>query len=318
MIPFPFSLLCIPAAALLGVVYVGLGQAPWRPIRTAGRVMVLAVTWALPLATRGPGPAQLTLGLMVGYLGIRMVALGERWRTRRLGPAPGRILAAMLTPEELLVRAPTGVAHPGRTLIVGILGAAACVALLVAGNEVRIWRWSRAADDLLVLVEVGIGSGGIHQIIVGIAGLVGRPVAGLLDRPLLSSSLSQFWARRWNRLVQGNLARGFFRPYGRRRQWVMGTVTAFGASGVMHVIAVLDTEQTASTLVPSSFVMGFFLLHAGLVLGERRLGLHIQPQGRLALLWARVRTITLFALLSPLLLDPFASVVHVHGRSLGP
>ena len=286
-------------------------------MRVLGRITILATTWALPLATHGPGPARLTLGLVVGFLGIRMVALGEQRTSSRVPRSLGRLLVTMITPGELMVVAPDRVTRPAIAVLRGVIGAGACVALMVIGNDVRIWRWSRALDDLLVFVEVAVGAAGVHDIIVGVAGLAGRSVAGLQDRPMLSASLSQFWARRWNHLVQGNLDRAFFRPYGKRRSATLGTLTAFAASGVMHVLAVLDPDHFATTLGPSAAVMGFFLLHAGLVLGERRLGWNRQPQRPSTLLWARVRTVTLFALLSPLLLDPFACVVHVHGRALG-
>jgi hypothetical protein len=319
MVPYPFSLLIVPAAVLLGVIYVTLGRARSRRARMAGRLAVLALTWTSPLVTTGPGPVQLALGLIVGFLGIRMVALGQRWKGgRRLPPTPARVLAAMVTPEQLLTRAPFSVRRPVVTLMLGLLAAGACVGLLVVGNELRLWRWSRLVDDWLVLIEVGLGTAGFHRIIVGIAGLAGHAIAGLQDRPLLSSSFSDFWSRRWNRLVQGNLDRGFFRPYGRRRLGALGTATAFGAAGVMHVIAVFDPERIAITLGPAAAVMGFFVIHAALVIEERRWGLHRQPQRPSELLVARIRTVAIFALLSPLLLDPFASIVHVHGRTLGP
>ncbi|MBC8133165.1 MAG: hypothetical protein H7X95_09305 [Deltaproteobacteria bacterium] len=328
MIPFPLSLLLLPAAALAGVLYVALERVRSDQARRFGRIAILAITWASPLASQGPGPAQLTLGLLVGYLGIRMVALRERWRLNRLPPSASQVFKAMVIPEELLVVAPAPAptlwgspAQPVKQrasllLLRGLAAAAACVGLLVLGNQLRIWQWSRALDDLLVLAEVAVGTMGVHQIIVGSAGLAGRQVLGLQDQPILSASLCQFWARRWNRLVQANLDRGFFRPYGRRRQWALGTLTAFTASGMMHVIAVLDTERPALTLAPSVAVMAFFLIHGALVLAERRLGWHRQPQKASALMLARMRTIALFALLSPLLLDPFANVVHVHGRTL--
>jgi len=68
--------------------------------------------------------------------------------------------------------------------------------------------------------------------------------------------------------------------------------------------------------LPMASVMGFFLLHGVLVLAEKRLGWHRAPQGPWPRLLARVRTIIVFAALSPLLIDPFACVTGVHGRTL--
>jgi hypothetical protein len=318
MIDFPFSLLLLPLAVAAGVGYVKLGNVSSVRWRGAGRAALLTATWAAPLATRGPGPAQLILGLLLGFLGIRMVALGTRWPDPRSLPAPGWIAATLITPEPLLVRRRHPVTRPALTVARGLLASAACLGLLIVGNRIHLWQWSRFADDMLVFVEVAVGATGIHHLIVGIAALGGRQVRGLQDQPHFSSSLSQFWARRWNHLVQGNLDRAFFRPQARRRSFRRGTLLAFAASGIMHVVAVLDAGSLSITLGPASAVMAFFMLHAVLVLAERRSGITARSESRGALWVARVRTIVLFALLSPLLLDPFASVANVHGRSLGP
>jgi hypothetical protein len=93
-------------------------------------------------------------------------------------------------------------------------------------------------------------------------------------------------------------------------------LAAFGASGIMHVVAVADLTDLRATALPSAAVLVFFLLHGALVSLERTLGLGRPPETLAARRWARVRTLALFALLSPLLLDPFARVTGVHGRSL--
>jgi hypothetical protein len=95
---------------------------------------------------------------------------------------------------------------------------------------------------------------------------------------------------------------------------------------------VLDADTWAVTLLPAAGVMFFFLLHGGLVLAEQATedaddlsdedlpgpgGGRDGRRQRWQLLGRRVRTMVLFALLSPLLLDPFAAVTHVHGRQLG-
>jgi hypothetical protein len=206
----------------------------------------------------------------------------------------------------------------GRALALGVAGVAACVALLVAGNAVRLWRWSPYLDGLLVCLEVAVGATGINNLLLFASSAArGRPIAGLQDRPALSASLGEFWAARWNHIVAANLDRGFFRPLARRRRPAAGVVAAFAASGVMHVLAVLAAAPLAVSLGPALQVFAFFLLHGALVLAERGLGLHRAPSAPRALFLARARTATLFVLLSPMMLGPFADVCHIHGRALG-
>src|SRR5947199_60367 len=72
------------------------------------------------------------------------------------------------------------------------------------------------------------------------AAFFGRSMRGLLDRPEMCISLWQFWARCWNRRVQTDLDRGLFRPLAGGGAPRAGVLAAFAASGVMHVVAVLD------------------------------------------------------------------------------
>ena len=330
---FPASAGLLVAAVGAGIVYVRLGAVRRRGWRRAGRALVLGGIWASPLATSGPGLAQLALGLLVTYLGIRAAALAQRVRGQP-PMAAGEIARELIIPRPLLAPRPIPIQHPGRLVVRGVLAMGACVALLVAGDVVGLWRWSRYADDLLVFVEVAVGAAGMHDTLVGVAAPVfRRHVRGLLDRPALSASLSEFWGRRWNRQVQADLDRGFFRPLARRGAWRAGTMAAFAASGVMHAVAVLDADRWEVTLLPAVAVMFFFLLHGTLILIEQavrswggapaspappasRLG-GVRPAApRSHLFWRRIATLTTFALLSPLLLDPFASVTHVHGRRL--
>jgi hypothetical protein len=360
MIPFPCSLLLLPLVAALGVVYVTAGAHLPPGGRKALRVGLVGTTWALPLLVPGPGPAKLIVGLLVGFWGIRMVALGRaarRPRQRPDGTSPTFLhsflptflptFLALVTPDDLFTPRPTPKPRPdpggggdpsrrshprswgGWIVLAGLALLLGCVGLVWAGSVWRLWRWSRLADDLLVLVEVAIGAAGVHRLIVGIAEAIGgHPVAGLQDHPLRAASLSEFWSSRWNRLVQRNLERAFFRPVGRRaggkgdarrgqaRRSARAVLAAFGASGVMHAIAVGDLVHPRETALPTAAVMTFFLLHGALVSAERALGLVRTARTPRGLMWARLRTLALFALLSPLLLDPFARVAGVHGRGL--
>jgi hypothetical protein len=307
MIPFPYgpAVLVLVLAAARAQIAVGAWRSPFA--RRGARVALAAVACALPLATRGPGPVQLALGLLAGYFAIRASALSA---TR--GPAS---VAALLDLGDLLRPVPADARRPRvKMLAFGIVGVAACVALLIVGNALRLWRWSRYADALLVCLEVAVGTMGINNLILAAAR--GRAIAGLQDHPALSASLAEFWAARWNHLVAPNLERGFFRPLARRRHATVGIVAAFTASAVMHLVPVLAAAPLAVSLRPGAQVFAFFFLHGLLVLGEHELGLARPPAAPRALLWARVRTVTLFVALSPMMLGPFADVCHVHGRQL--
>jgi len=320
MLPFPASLLLVPGIVLLGVVYVRAGGLRDSRLRTGLRLAILIATCVAPALTRGPGPAQLMLGLVAGYLGIRMVALSRP--SRRLDGnqealAP-RVALDLLVPDDLFVPTAMPRRRPLLAAALGIAGVATCVLLLVWGNDWRLWQKSlafRFLDDQLVMLEVAVGAAGVHHLLIGAAGLFGRSVEGFQNHPLLSASLAEFWARRWNRMVQGNLKRAFFQPYVRSHP-ALALLAAFTASGVLHVMAVAGAGPPSLIALPVVSIMGFFLLHAALVLAEKRLGWHRAPKRPWPLVLARIRTLVVFAELAPLLLDPFACVTHVHGRAL--
>jgi hypothetical protein len=319
MLQFPISLFLVPAIVALGVVYVRASRLRDSRLRTAIRLGLLCCTCVAPALTRGPGPAQLILGLVAGYLGIRMVALSRQGRGVNLTQDEGivRVVLDLIVPEDLFVPTATPRRRPLLAMAFGLAGVAGCILLLIWGDDWRLWQRSlafRFLDDQLVLLEVAVGAAGIHYLIVGIAGSCGRSVEGFQNHPLLSASLAEFWARRWNRMVQGNLKRGFFQPHARAGRPELGVLAAFTASGILHVMAVAGAGPPRLIALPSLAVMGFFGIHAGLVLAEKRLGWHQAPRRPWPRLAARVRTILVFVAISPLLLDPFACVTHVHGR----
>lgn len=96
----------------------------------------------------------------------------------------------------------------------------------------------------------------------------------------------------------------------------MGFVAAFAASGMMHVVAVLGAGPMRVVALPCFCVLWCFLCHGAAVLIEQRLGWHVRPVGRRPYAIAWVRTLLLFLALTPGLIEPFAAVANVHGRSL--
>jgi hypothetical protein len=319
MLAFPSSFLLLPVVVGLGVAYLSAGRSTDRRVRAAIKVGCLTATCAAPLLTSGPGPAQLILGLFVGYLGLRMVAA-----SRIPGLARARIkdlVLQLITPAGIFQPSTRQIRQPLLAVLAGCAGIGACAALLVLGNRWRLWQASQLGhflDDQLVVLEVAVGAAGMHRLIVGVAQLLGRPVSGLLDHPLHSLSLGEFWGRRWNRMVQVNLATGFYWPLARAGSPTLGLVAAFAASGVMHVVPILGAGPIRIVALPCAYVLWCFLGHGAAVLIEQRLGWHEQPTGRGARALARARTVLLFLALSPGLIEPLAAVANVHGRSLAP
>jgi hypothetical protein len=321
MLAFPLSFLLLPVVVGLGVAYVLAERLPKAGSRITARVAILAVTCGTPLLTRGPGPAQLILGLLVGYLGIRMVALSQRTLPDGRQRESKAVVLDLITPAGIFRSAAVPVRRPLLVTLAGGAGVAVCVVLLVLGSQWRLWQMSRLGhflDDQLVVLEVAVGVLGVHALIVGVAGLLGHSVTGLLDRPFRSTSLTEFWGRRWNRMVQINLAVGFFVPLARRGLPTLGLFAAFLASGLFHVLAVLGAGPLRVVALPCAYVLWAFLGHSLAVLVEQRLGWNHRPPTRSAQAFARARTLLLFLALSPGLIEPLAAVAGVHGRSLVP
>ena len=298
VLEFPFSLLLLPVVVGLGLGYVSAGRMTNRRRRAAIRVGILMSTCGAPFLTRGPGPAQLVLGLLVGWLGIRMVAVAQS------GPGKSRtgVLLELITLGDVLRPAAQQTRRPLLAMALGGLGVVACVVLLILGNEWRLWQASwpgRLLDDQLVALEVAMGATGVHCLIVGVAGHYGHSVRGLQDHPFRSTSLTEFWGRRWNRMVQNNLDRGFYRPLARAGHPRLGVLAAFAASGVLHILAVGGAGPPGVVALPCAWVLLFFLLHGGAVLVEQKLGWHRPPARRWSRAVAWVRTLLLFLALSP-------------------
>ncbi len=120
------------------------------------------------------------------------------------------------------------------------------------------------------------------------------------NAPILSRSLGEFWARRWNRAVGQWLRRHCFQPVARRRGATAGAMAAFTASAILH----WWLGFAAVGFWPALQMGSFFLAHAGLVLVEERLGTkRWRP-------WAgRLWTFACFGVTLPLFSEPAMAMV---------
>jgi predicted DCC family thiol-disulfide oxidoreductase YuxK len=94
----------------------------------------------------------------------------------------------------------------------------------------------------------------------------GRDAEPIMDAPLCSKTVSEFWGRRWNAAFN-RLALDFvFRPLARRRGTTIATLAAFLVSGLIHEL-VISLPAGADYGLPTAY----FLLQGIGILTERAL-----------------------------------------------
>ena len=190
----------------------------------------------------------------------------------------GRALAAYLSwpgvdPAPFTRPRPPAAKAPARGALIMVAGLAGGVALAVAAP--RLDRdavgWLGIAV-LLTTVHLGFSE------VLG--GWLGRryPVRRLFVDPLASRSLREFWSLRWN-TAYVEMNRIVFAPLARRWCGRHANAVLFVVSGLLH-------EAAISVPVRAGFggPTAYFLLHAGAVHLEPRLGLVRWPRP-LARLW---------------------------------
>lgn len=163
-------------------------------------------------------------------------------------------------------------------------------------------RWSCGALLCYGLVET------IHSsLLIAYRGL-GIVVPRINDRPILSTTLVEFWGRRWNREVGAWLRDYAFLPLARRNRAMLGIAAAFLASALLHLwVAALPLGWIGGVTMAS-----FFVVQALALVLERKLGVR-----RWAPLRRRAWTITVVLASSPLFVEPMLQILAPLAASLG-
>lgn len=171
----------------------------------------------------------------------------------------------------------------------------------VLANAALAWLAAHAlapSHPLLAAVPLGLSASLLlHFTLLRLVGAglrrLGYPVREPFDRPLASTSLAEFWGRRWNRPFIELGALSVFRPLQRRLGRSPALLAMFVVSGLLHEMA-LSLPVRAGYGGP----LGYFVLHGSLVLLEPRLAaMGRGPAGA----WGRVWTLGWLALPLPLL-----------------
>jgi D-alanyl-lipoteichoic acid acyltransferase DltB (MBOAT superfamily) len=129
---------------------------------------------------------------------------------------------------------------------------------------------------------------------------LGRDVPPLQDHPLRSSTIREFWNRRWNRPVSGWLASYVYAPVAARKGGEWALVASFVVSGVAHGWMFLVSAGWIAAISATLF----FVLQALFVLVEAAIGLR-KASPALQRLW----TLGLLGVSCPLFVDPVLRVL---------
>jgi len=144
---------------------------------------------------------------------------------------------------------------------------------------------------LSLLLHFGIGT-----FLAGAWRQCGVPVSAVFQAPLRSTSLAEFWSRRWNLGFSEMTAMLIYRPLSARVGRSAALIAGFVWSGLLHEMAI-SVPVRAGFGLPSLY----FLLHGGLVWVERRLSKAGHP---LSAGWGRAWSLLWVSMPLPLLFHP--------------
>jgi alginate O-acetyltransferase complex protein AlgI len=108
---------------------------------------------------------------------------------------------------------------------------------------------------------------GLFDVLSAVWRKLGVDAPPIMNAPLRSRSVAEFWGRRWNAAFNQLASALIFRPVARRTNAAVATLCAFGISGLVHEL-VISLPAGAGYGLPTAY----FLLQGTALLVERRLG----------------------------------------------
>lgn len=290
------------AGAVLGDFAVDYIQSP-RGRRLAAWALAFGTTAAMERITAGQ-PAGFRMLAILGALlwstkaivlvESRAAGLGRLLPARRLG----FVVAWPGMQPRPFVAASRDLRREGAVLVRRGASRLALGVILVALSRMA-WVWTSSLLAATVLLLPGLSlilHFGIFNLVAGAWCYLGVRGYPLFRSPLRSSSLTEFWGRRWNLGFAELTAIAVNRPLSARIGATPALLASFACSGLLHELAI-------SVPVRAGFGLPFlyFAIHGGLMLIERALAAHGRPIGG----WrGRVWTVAWLVVPLPILFHP--------------
>jgi hypothetical protein len=291
------SALTVPTVLYLGGAALATGSRARRILAMAPALCALAAPYAIPPSW----PLARALDAMTVTLAI--VRGSDLIVVRAPTTAGSRVVHAMLMTDSFkLRRAPPVFDVRAAMRVVGLFAVAAVGRALAFDVAPRldpealrlVVRWLGGLAYAYGFADAGFAC------IVLVHHALGFAVPPIHSDPIASSSVREFWGRRWNRIVGTWLHARFFAPLARRGHPALGMWVAFVVSALLHAYIAHAALGGAFTLI----VGGFFALQGVLALVEGPIGQARWP------VWAKhLWTMCVMTATSPLFTEAFLRVV---------
>jgi hypothetical protein len=164
----------------------------------------------------------------------------------------------------------------GRLLGMGLVRLAAGSVLVALARLAWVGTGSRLLATAVLLPGLSLVLHfGIFNLLAGLWRLAGVDCRPLFLAPLRSTSLAEFWGRRWNLAFSEMTALALYRPLASRAGRRVALAVSFLGSGLLHELAI-SVPVGAGYGMP----LGYFALHGVLRMIEGRLALAGHPIDR--------------------------------------
>lgn len=302
-VPASTTLVAAIVAGLLVVLLAGgilARKGPVRASRAAAWILLLAGVAAVERLTSSEPPGVRMLALIAAaLLPLKILVVVEE---RAQGGAPLTFLRWLEFAAGWIGMQPAYFARPrhgplrgaGALLARGTAHVALGAVLILAARLAWTSTHSRLLATLLLLPGLSLlVHFGLCSLLAGAWRARGVPCDALFRAPLRSTSLSEFWGRRWNLAFSEMTALAVYRPLSPKVGRGAALFASFIVSGLLH-------EMAISLPVRAGFGLPllYFAIHGTLVLVERALARAGRPIGGVL---GRAWTLAALALPLPLL-----------------
>ncbi|CAL5039680.1 unnamed protein product [Urochloa decumbens] len=273
-----YSAATVPLAVTAGMLYARFAAASVRPgpRRLLALTPVLALLVALPFSIPLYSARSLAAFFLVwlGEFKLLLLAFGRGPLDPSLRPLPFAFTAAL--PVKL--RQPhknssdasaAAAATAEKTIALPLLSSGIKVAAMASVFGL-LSRYNQSMHPYAAFALFGVVIYCLLDSLLPCLAMAGRAALGMemepqFNKPYLSSSLQDFWGRRWNLMVSAVLRPAVYDPVRARHGAAAGVLASFLVSGLMHEVVVYYLTFRE----PTGHVTAFFALHGACVCAER-------------------------------------------------